>query len=149
MGLELAAAGSSALKASATKLTTGSLRTVAYLIKPLIGSPVARRKDTPADRIANVSRIQISPRRFVAYQGSSQSFAAVPVNAAGETVQGVKFTWQSSDSEKVQIGDTGRATFLTPGLTRIVCRAGTVEASVPVLVRAGRRPGQSDREWMA
>jgi hypothetical protein len=73
----------------------------------------------------------------------------VPANLRDQTVQGVKFSWESSDPEKVQVDDVGRGTFLQPGLARIICRAGTVQASVPVLVRPGRRPRQSDAEWWA
>ncbi|MFY9611288.1 MAG: hypothetical protein WAU45_22100 [Blastocatellia bacterium] len=99
--------------------------------------------------MGRVARIQISPHRFVAYEGQSQNFSARPVNIAGQTIQGVRFSWESSDPDKVQIEDAGRATFLEPGRARITCRAGTAQASVPVLVRPGRRPRQSDAEWWA
>jgi hypothetical protein len=105
------------------------------------------RKETQAERINAVSRLQISPARFVSYQGQAHKFNALPVNANQQAIYGVKPSWESSDPEKVQIDDSGKATFVQPGQARIICRVGSVEASVPIQVRLGRRPIQSDAEW--
>jgi RHS repeat-associated protein len=107
-----------------------------------------RRRDTLADRVAQVAHIQVSPPRFVGYLGQSQDFSALPTNNADQTIQGVKFSWESSNPEKVAIDDTGHARFLQPGLARLTCRAGTTQATVRVLVRPGQRPHQSDAEWL-
>jgi RHS repeat-associated protein len=100
-----------------------------------------------ADRINAVSRITISPLRFVGYQEQSQSFSAQGLNANDQTIQGVRFSWESSDPEKVRIDDSGRARFLQPGQVQLTCRAGSASTSVPVLVRPGARPIQTDEEW--
>ena len=71
------------------------------------------------------------------------------MNFADQTIQGVRFSWESSDPDKVQIDDTGRALFHRPSRAFITCRAGTVQATVPVLVRPGGWPRQSDQEWRA
>jgi hypothetical protein len=49
-----------------------------------------RQRETAADRASRVARIQVSPRRFVGYQGQSQTFSALPANINGQTIQGVK-----------------------------------------------------------
>jgi RHS repeat-associated protein len=105
------------------------------------------RQDTLADRLAYVSRIQITPLKFVGYEGQSLGFTALALNFNGDLIQGVRFDWQSSNPDKVQIDDSGRATFLQPGLARLTCRAGAVSVSAPVLVRPGSRPPQTDLEW--
>ncbi|HXG95207.1 MAG TPA: hypothetical protein VNN73_22920, partial [Blastocatellia bacterium] len=110
-------------------------------------SLAARQEDTLADRIARVTRIRISPIKIVGYQDQVIIFSAVPTDALDNVIQGVKFTWESSNPDKVQIDDAGRATFLQPGLARITCRAGLIEATAPVLVRPGHRPVQTDIEW--
>ncbi|PYT07306.1 MAG: hypothetical protein DMF60_07380, partial [Acidobacteria bacterium] len=55
--------------------------------------------------------------------------------------------WESSDSSSVQVDDSGRARFVSPGLATITCRVGAALAVARVLVRAGRRPRQTDQEW--
>ena len=47
------------------------------------------------------------------------------------------------------LDETGRATFLRPGQARMICRAGSARSVIPVLVRPGHRPLQSDAEWQA
>ncbi|MEK6304510.1 MAG: RHS repeat-associated core domain-containing protein [Acidobacteriota bacterium] len=150
-GPGIAASDVRALASTAVDLTTSPIRYLQPILRSLFGLGVHSRpqRETLTDRVSRVARIRISPRRFVAYQGQSQTFGAVPANLRDQTVQGVKFSWESSDPDKVQIDDVGRATFLQPGMARITCRAGTAQASVPVLVRAGRRPRQSDAEWWA
>lgn len=108
-----------------------------------------RAEDSLADRLAQVARIRVTPDRFVAYVGQSLIFDADGTNIAGQTIQGLVFNWESTDSSKVQIDDTGRATFVGGGLTQIICRAGVGVAVSNVLVRSGRQPIQTDAEWRA
>jgi hypothetical protein len=106
-----------------------------------------KRKERLADRLNRVASIRISPSKIVVYEGETLSFNAMPVDALGQTIQGVAFSWESTDREKIAIDGAGRARFLRPGLTRIICHAGLAEESAPVLVRPGNRPFQSDEEW--
>jgi RHS repeat-associated protein len=132
------------------KSVTAPVGYIPALFKWLFGAkPVQRRarKETPAERINAISRVQISPNRFVGYQEQSHKFNALLMNANNQAIYGVKPAWESSNPEKVQIDDSGKATFLQPGQARIICRVGNVEASVPVQVRPGNRPIQSDAEW--
>src|SRR5258705_491950 len=104
--------------------TTGPVRVVSKLFNMLFGTQEAPPEDA-SDRIAQVRTIRLSPSRFVAYPGGSLTFQAIGLNFAGEIVQGVVFdNWESSDSASVQVDDSGRARFLSPGLTTITCRAG-------------------------
>lgn len=115
----------------------------------LTSSP-QRAEDSAADRLAHVAHIRVTPDRFVAYAGQSLNFGAVGTNSAGQPIQGLVFNWESGDSSKVQIDDTGRATFVgAGGPIHIICRAGVGVAVANVLVRPGRRPIQSDADWKA
>jgi RHS repeat-associated protein len=107
------------------------------------------RQETPGDRLAYVTQLQVTPRRLVGYLGQTVTFTALPLDASRQVVQGVRFNWESSDADKAVIDDAGRARLLHPGLVRITCRAGNVQATVPLLVRPGHRPRQSDAEWQA
>ncbi|MEW6130531.1 MAG: hypothetical protein AB1757_26085 [Acidobacteriota bacterium] len=120
---------------------------LASILKYVFGSPAAQREETLDDRLAQVAQIRLSPSRFVAYQGDALKFDAVGLNAQGQVIQGVVFTWESASPEKIHIDDTGKATFNESGQSRIICRAGTAQASATVLVRPGNRPKQNDREW--
>lgn len=122
---------------------------VSFLASFFASSQSPQRAETMGDRINRVSTIEISPRRFVGYQGQTMVFSALPTDSAGRTIQGVRFTWLSLNTDKVEIDEHGRATFLQPGLARIVCRAGLVQSSVPVLVRPGQRSRQTDVQWQA
>jgi RHS repeat-associated protein len=120
----------------------------AYSIKRLLSrSAQTARPETPADRVAALARLQITPARLVAYLDQTVVFTALPSDSLDRTVQGVPLTWESSNPDKVQIDDSGRATCLQPGLARITCRAGRVSATAPMFVRPVHRPVQSDAEW--
>jgi len=102
-----------------------------------------------ADRAAAVRTIRLNPTKYVGYVDETITLTALPADHLDRTVQGVKFSWVSSNPDKVQIDDTGRATFLQPGLARITCRAGSVSITAPVLVRPNHRPRQTDAQWRA
>jgi hypothetical protein len=109
----------------------------------------AQREERQADRIAQVARLKVSPFKSVAYENQVISFTALPTNFAGETIQGVRVEWDSSDTGIVDIDDSGEATCLQPGIAIITCRARLVTGIAAILVRAGRRPVQTDEEWRA
>jgi RHS repeat-associated protein len=122
----------------------------AYFIKGLVTrSTQATPHDTSGDRVAAVAQLQVNPRRYVGYIGQTVAFRALALNASGQTIQGVSFDWASSDTGKASIDNAGHARLLQPGLVRITCHVGSVQANIPLLVRPGMRPRQSDVEWQA
>ncbi|HXG66461.1 MAG TPA: hypothetical protein VNO70_15285, partial [Blastocatellia bacterium] len=131
-------------------LASAEAKKLPDLLKSWLMRPTPRpRQETIAERNARVVTIELSPAKFVGYQDQPVAFSAFPTDVFGEPVQGVKFTWEAEDPQKAQIDDAGRATFLQPGLTWIVCRAGFAEGRAPVLIRPGRRPAQTDAQWHA
>jgi RHS repeat-associated protein len=128
----------------------GSHSYEAFFLGRLFSRTTARpRHDTMADRAAAVRTIRLNPTKYVGYVDETISLTALPTDHLDRTVQGVKFSWESSNPDKVLIDDTGRATFLQPGLARITCRAGSVSRTAPMLVRPNQRPRQTDAEWRA
>jgi RHS repeat-associated protein len=146
---EIAASISASVGSGATQTIKLSTRLFSFFFQSAHASQVIAESETLADRLAQVAQVQITPRRFVGYIGQTVAFRALPLNASGQTIQGVRFDWQSSDASKVQIDDDGQAHLLHPGLVRITCLAGTAQASIPLLVRPGARPMQSDADWQA
>jgi RHS repeat-associated protein len=125
-----------------------TLRNVPAYLRWLFRSKAAvQRPEKLADRIAAVSSVRVSPQRFVGYLGQSLTFTGLPAGIAGSTIQGVRFTWESADPDKVTIDEAGNARFLQPGLAHIICHAGTVSGIATVLVRPGTRQVQTDAEW--
>jgi len=106
-----------------------------------------RRKETMDDRARAVARLVVSPNKHVGYQGEGATFTALPIDALGNTVQGVKVSWSSSNPQKVEIDEAGRARFLQPGLAWVNASVGPVTGTAPVLVRANHRGQQTDDEW--
>jgi hypothetical protein len=136
------------LASTAFEATTESLGFIPKLFNWMFG-PAPQRQQSLADRIASVSTISLSPRRFVGYLGETTTFTALGTDSSGEVVHGAKYTWESSDTEKLQIDEAGRASFLLPGLLRVTCHAGSASATAHVLVRPQSRPVQTDAEWRA
>ena len=108
-----------------------------------------------ADRLGMCAAVRISPSHLVGYQNEIVSFSGLPLSVAlsapsvsgGAVVHGAKLSWDTSDHTKAVIDETGRAELLAPGLVWVVCRAGLATASVPVLVRAGSRGMQTQKQW--
>jgi RHS repeat-associated protein len=136
------------LAATAIEATTDSMNFVQKMVKWLF-RPSASHQETMADRNARVANIILSPNKFVGYLGETATFIALGKDFANQPVHGAKFNWESSDNNKLQIDEAGRATMLQPGLVRITCRTGAASATVPVLIRPRRRPVQTDDEWRA
>jgi RHS repeat-associated protein len=131
-------------------LSTGPVRISTAVFKFLFGpARRAQQAETLADRLTAVAHVRISPVKFVGYEGGSVTLTAHPTDYLDRPVQGVRFTWESSNTDKVEVDEMGRARFLQPGLARITCRAGLIEETALVLVRPGRRPHQTDQEWRA
>jgi len=138
----------SALASVTFSATSDSLSSVAKFFKSIFApSPQRRQSETLAQRRARVSEIQISPSRFVAYQGDLIQFSALPTDSSGETVQGATYSWASSDPSKLQIDGTGEAIALNPGLVEVTCQAGSGTGTARLLIRSGERPVQTDEEW--
>lgn len=145
--------GAKALASTTVKVVSGIAsqpdNSVAWFFNWLFGSRQERKakRETLAERLAAVSRLQISPGKFVGYQGQTITFSAQGLNVYDQTIQGLRFSWESSDPDKVRIDDSGSARFLQPGRVTLTCRAGFASASVIVLVRPGNRPLQTDEDW--
>ena len=102
---------------------------------------------TMAERTARVSAISVSPQKYVGYIGDSVTFVAIGTDPEGQPAHGAKFTWESSNEDKLTIDEAGRATLLGPGLVRVTARAGAIEKTASVLIRPLRRRMQTDQEW--
>jgi RHS repeat-associated protein len=111
-------------------------------------TPVARDLSI-AERIAKVAIVKVAPSKLVGYVGDSVTFVAMGTDAFGQPAHGAKFTWESSDPNKLTIDEAGRASLLHPGLIRVTARAGFAGQTALVLIRPTRRPLQTDEEWRA
>ncbi|MEW6130395.1 MAG: RHS repeat-associated core domain-containing protein [Acidobacteriota bacterium] len=133
-----------------THVVTAPMSSVTSFFRWLFGGkPAQRHRETLNERLTRVASLQISPAKFVGYQGQSVVFSALPLDNNGQTVQGARLSWSSSDAEKLIVDDSGTATLLQPGQAQITCRAGVAEQSIPVLIRPGNRPTQTDADWDA
>lgn len=106
----------------------------------------SQRQGTATDRTARVSTIHINPGKTVAYQNQHIAFNAVGLDTFAKIAHGAKFSWSSSDESKLQISD-GRALTIGAGLVWVTASTPTVSARVPMLIRLGAHPSQSDEEW--
>ncbi|MEK6407970.1 MAG: hypothetical protein AABN34_13495 [Acidobacteriota bacterium] len=147
-GPSLAGLNVLSLASQALNLLGGVHSFEAFFLKGLFSqSRIQPRRETMADRASAVASIRISPIKFVGYENEGATFTALPTDFLERSVEGVKFTWESSNPEKLEIDDAGRAKFLQPGLARVTCRTGSASATAAVLIRPNHRPVQSDDDW--
>ena len=116
-------------------------------LKRLFSSRTSKPQETTETRSSGVRSIRINPGRQVVYLFQRIPFTAVAFNSLGDLQQGVKFIWSSSDEAKLQINDAGQATASSPGLVWVKASTAFASSSVPVLIRPGSRPIQTDIEW--
>ncbi|MFY9571634.1 MAG: Ig-like domain-containing protein, partial [Blastocatellia bacterium] len=119
----------------------------ALIFWPFQTSAGALRQEGLAERIARVAAVRISPNKLVGYVGDSVTFVAMGTDIANLPVQGAKFTWTSSNSDKLTIDEAGRARLLQHGLVLVAARAGLAQQTAAVLIRPSRRRLQTDSEW--
>jgi RHS repeat-associated protein len=134
------------LASSAVDIASVPVNYLSALLRGLWNKKTKPRQENLASRLSRISRIRLTPFKLVGYLGETQTFAAVGLDANGEIVHGAKFTWESVDNNRLTIDEAGRATFLQPGKTKLICRAGSVAEEVTVLIRPVKRPRQSDAE---
>ena len=108
-----------------------------------------RQQETTRSRSNRVATISVSPGKIVGYQGQRISFSAIGKDGSGEIVQGARFHWSSSDTARLEIDDSGQATCIAPGLVWVTASTAFVSTRVPVLIRSGAKPTQTDSEWEA
>lgn len=144
--------GSSYAFIQAPVLATTLIRVAVLPVAPMVSiirklfQFSARTPESTADRTARVSVIHIQPGKLVTYQNQPVSFQAVGVDTFGKIAHGAKFSWSSSDESKLQI-EEGQALPIAAGLVWVTASTPFVSARVPVLIRPGARPLQSDSEW--
>ncbi|HLG14570.1 MAG TPA: hypothetical protein VJH03_08725 [Blastocatellia bacterium] len=148
-GTHLALEPIPAFASAAISATTDATHFVAVFWKWLFGRSTARPQETTQTRTNRVSAIAVTPRKMVGYEGQRISFSAIGKDGLGDTVQGARFDWASSDLKKLQIDDSGEAALVGPGLVWVTASTAFASARVPVLIRPGVKPLQSDPEWQA
>jgi len=81
--------------------------------------------------------IEVTPTSAATSPGGSAQFDAVALNASGETVPNVQFTWSVVDPSVATIDATGRATAVAPGVTEVTASLGTLSGSSTLIVTVG------------
>ena len=77
--------------------------------------------------------ISISPTSATVSLGRTQQFTANAVDASGNTVSGVTFTWHNSSAGVAIVGTNGLATGIAPGMTVINASVGVVSSPAATL----------------
>lgn len=109
----------------------------------------ASRPINMAERTARVATISVAPHRLVGYIGEQVTFVAMGSDIRGDLVHGAKFQWESSDTDKLTIDESGLATMVHAGMVFVTARAGAAAQVAPVLIRPNHRRVQTDQEWRA
>src|SRR6185436_12235215 len=147
-GSSYAVAQTPEIATALVRISTLPIAPISGIIRKLFSTRTQiRRKETMDDRARAVARLVVSPNKRVGYQDEGATFTALPIDALGNTVHGVSVSWSSSNTQKVEIDEAGRARFLQPGLALINASVGPVTRTAPVLVRPNHRGQQTDDEW--
>jgi len=80
-----------------------------------------------------VASVSLTPISSTIKVGQTQQFTASAVDASGNAVSGVTFTWHNSSAGVAIVGTNGLATGITPGMTVINASVGTVSSPAATL----------------
>ena len=80
-----------------------------------------------------VASVSLTPLSSTIKVGQTQQFTASAVDASGNPVSGVTFTWHNSSAVVAIVGTNGLATGLAPGVTMINASVGTVTSQTATL----------------
>lgn len=91
-----------------------------------------------AEKEARVARLQINPSGNVFLQSQQPMwFTAVPFDQDGSAIHGLQAEWESSDRQVIFTKKTGQALAGKPGSATLTARAGSLTATVHVIVAKG------------
>ena len=80
-----------------------------------------------------IASVPLTPITSTIKIGQTQQFTANALDASGNTVSGVTFTWHNSSAGVAIVGTNGLATGIAPGMTMINASAGTVTSPTATL----------------
>lgn len=102
-----------------------------------------------SDRATAVTRVSLCPRRLLLYVGEEYTLSPLPFDSQGEPVQGVVFTWESSDISVAEVVSDGTIIALETGKCFVTASVGHRSDKVKVEVREGKRPFLNEAQWDA
>src|SRR5262249_20615494 len=108
-GLRITVPDLSAIVAAAKSAATAPFDDVNLLLKRLFG-PKPRPQETATDRLSHVSHITVNPPKHVLYQQQRMPFTSIATDSLGRTIQGIRFSYSSSDTTKLTVDEMGVAT---------------------------------------
>jgi trimeric autotransporter adhesin len=80
-----------------------------------------------------IASVSLTPISSTIKVGQTQQFTASALDANGNTVSGVTFTWHNSSAGVAIVGTDGLATGIAPGMTMINASVGTVTSQTATL----------------
>jgi RHS repeat-associated protein len=94
-----------------------------------------------SEKLSRLARLQINPNGAVRLQShESMLFTAVPFDAEGSALHGLQADWESSDKQVIFVKKSGQALAGKPGTATLTARAGSLSATVQVIVIKGDGP---------
>jgi hypothetical protein len=95
---------------------------------------------TKAEREARVARLELNVASEIELKSRQRSLlSAVPVDEAGNAVQGLSVEWKSGNKEVIFIRKSGEALAGMPGMATLIASAGSKYATVRVRVIEGTK----------
>ena len=131
-------------KLSATALYLGSwLESIAAGLKRGQNRERTGVRPSPAltkeERAARVAKLELSASDVKLQSGEPLVLSAIPLDQDGNTIHGLRPTWESSDKQVIFIRPNGKATAGKPGEATITARAGNKHGSLRVTVIEGTK----------
>ncbi|HEX5439111.1 MAG TPA: Ig-like domain-containing protein [Gemmatimonadaceae bacterium] len=94
------------------------------------------KKETDTGNTNAVATVLVSPSKATMTTGSSLQFTATALDADGKPVDGVSFTWSSTNHSVATVSSNGRVTAVAAGTVGIVAETGGKGTQVLVTVTA-------------
>lgn len=109
--------------------------------------PASKQVESPGEREARIASISLCPRHALMYQNEGHRVSPLPLDAARRPVQGIAFSYESTDKNIADVGSDGTVTALKPGVCFVTAVAGQARAKIVIEVRDGLRPRLTDAQW--
>ena len=91
-----------------------------------------------SEKLNRLARLQLTPAGSVQLKSrESLVFTAVPFDGEGSAIHGLQAEWESGDTQVVFVRKSGHAIAGKPGHTIVTAKAGSLSASVHVIVSEG------------
>jgi hypothetical protein len=106
----------------------------------IIATCGSQADSTEVEVKTSIAAVSIDPATLSLDAGQTRRISALAADSAGNEVEGVRFTWSSTDPSVAAVDSTGLVSAVAGGTTKITASLGSLEATSAVTVASKQAP---------